>query len=52
MTGSKLKLAVRFKGRKLQAKTQITIVIAKEGWVSKTFRYTTRPGRFPRLTLS
>jgi hypothetical protein len=52
LTGPKLKLAVRFKGRKLKAQTVITIVIAKEGWIPKTFRYTTRPGRFPRLTLS
>ena len=52
MTGPKLKLAVRFKARKLKANTKITIVIAKEGWIPKTFRYTTRPGKFPRLTLS
>jgi Bacterial Ig domain/Divergent InlB B-repeat domain len=52
LTGSKLKLAVRFKGKKLPARTVITVVVSKEGWMSKTFRYTTRAGKFPKLTLS
>jgi len=50
--GSKLKLAVKFKGRKLPARTVITVVVTKEGWISKTFKYTTRAGKFPKLTLS
>jgi uncharacterized repeat protein (TIGR02543 family) len=52
LTRPTLKLAVRFKGKKLPARTRITVVVSKEGWVSKTFKYTTRAGKFPKLTLS
>ena len=52
MSRPTLKLAVRFKGRKLPARTVITVVVSKDGWVSKSFRYTTRAGKFPKLTLS
>jgi hypothetical protein len=52
VSGTKLKLAVRFKGKKLPARTVITVTITKEGWVGKTFKYVTRAGRFPKLTLS
>ncbi len=52
ITGSTLKLAVKFKGKKLPARTVITVVVSKRGWVSKTFKYTTRAGKFPKLSLS
>ena len=52
VTGSTLKLAVKFKGKKLPARTVITVVVTKAGWISKTFKYTTRAGKFPKLTLS
>jgi hypothetical protein len=52
LTGTRLKLAVRFRGRKLPARTVITVTVTKPGWIGKTFRYVTRAGKFPKLTLS
>jgi Bacterial Ig domain/Divergent InlB B-repeat domain len=52
LSGTKLKLAVRFRGKKLPARTVITVTITKEGWVGKTFKYVTRAGKFPKLSLS
>jgi hypothetical protein len=52
MKGAKLALAKRFKKRKLPAGTVISIVITKDGWVGKSFRYTLRAGKFPKLVIS
>jgi hypothetical protein len=52
LTGTKLKLAVRFRGKKLPARTVITVTVTKQGWIGKTFKYVTRAGKFPKLTLS
>ena len=52
LSGTKLKLAVRFRGKKLPARTVITVTVTKQGWIGKTFRYVTRAGKFPKLTLS
>jgi hypothetical protein len=50
--GRSLALAKRFKGRKLRARTVITIAVSKEGLVAKTFRYTLRPTRSRRSGFS
>jgi hypothetical protein len=52
LSGTKLKLAVRFRGKKLPARTVITVTVTKQGWIGKTFKYVTRAGKFPKLTLS
>jgi hypothetical protein len=43
---------VRFRGKKLPARTLITVTVTKQGRIGKTFKYVTRAGRFPKLTLS
>jgi hypothetical protein len=48
--GAKIKLAKRFKKRKLAAKTVITITISTAAG-SKRFRYTLRAGRFPKRSI-
>jgi hypothetical protein len=45
--GGKLKLAKRFKKRKLAAKTVITVTVADASG-TKRFRYTLRAGKFPK----
>ena len=52
MRGSKLALAKRFKRKKLRAGAVITIVVAKEGMVAKTFRYKTRARKFPKAHIT
>ena len=46
-TGKRIKLAKRFKKRKLAAKTVITITVADASG-TKRFRYTLRAGKFPK----
>jgi hypothetical protein len=48
--GPKIKLAKRFKKRKLAAKTVITITISTPAG-SKRFRYTLRAGKFPKRSI-
>jgi hypothetical protein len=48
--GAKIKLAKRFKNRKLAARTVITITISTPAG-SKRFRYTMRAGRFPKRSI-
>lgn len=50
--GGRLKLATRFKHRKLRAGAVITIAVSKPGFASKTFRYTVRPSRFPSVRIT
>jgi hypothetical protein len=49
-SGAKIKLAKRFKKRKLAAKTVITITITTPAG-SKRFRYTLRAGKFPKRSI-
>ena len=48
--GAKIKLAKRFKKRKLAAKTVITITISTPAG-SKRFRYTLRAHKFPKRSI-
>ena len=50
-TGKRIKLAKRFKQRKLAAKTVITITVANASG-SKRFRYTLRAGKFPKQRIT
>jgi Bacterial Ig domain len=50
--GGSLKLAKRFKHRKLRAGAVITVVVSKPGFASKRFRYTVRPTRFPSVRIA
>ena len=52
LTGTQLALAKQFKKRKLASGTVISIVIAKDGWVGKSFRYTLRAGKFPKVAVT
>lgn len=47
--GSKVRLAKKFKRRKLRARTVITIVVAKEGMITETLRYKIRARKFPKV---
>jgi hypothetical protein len=49
-TGGKIKLAKRFKKRKLAAKTVITITVS-DATGTKRFRYTLRAGKFPKKSI-
>jgi hypothetical protein len=49
-TGKKIKLAKRFKRRKLRAKTVITITVANATG-TKRFRYTLRAGKLPKKSI-
>ena len=49
-TGGKIKLAKRFKKRKLAAKTVITITVS-DATGSKRFRYTLRARKFPKTSI-
>ena len=50
-TGAKIKLAKRFKKRKLAAGTVITITVS-DSTGSKRFRYTLRAGKFPKRSIA
>jgi hypothetical protein len=50
--GRSLKLAPRFKHRKLRTGTVLTIVVSKPGLVAKAFRYTVRRNKFPAVRIS
>jgi hypothetical protein len=52
LKGGSLKLAKRFKHRKLRTGAVITIVVSKPGFATKRFRYTVRPTRFPAVRIT